>query len=1657
VINSHSGNIHLRSLTDGQTQDYLKAKTKAERRQIAFTIYDAIKSLDPPGRFLIEDPLMAAKKDGNPITSKSVWMPVEKDKAVDKILNLMVRQMQGKKADNRGYRQQNAFKGSFMASKSVIDLEISAGREDQILPIMDANHTIMHGTNARSTRAIEMKTEEVGRNLQFTDTKTEGVQNGNDKQFRELEILTEKVNQNLISLDAVLDDKLLASTEPIMLSDMSAKGLDQNLRFVDSKNVGMLNGNPNSVKAFEMSVTQKNGNLQFLDGKVAYLNDANKSNESNMTTSVAFGMSADGIDQNLHSHDTNHFGMNSSNTISGGRHESSARGIGQDSPILIGEHLRLIDAKAKSIGSKELTNREVNHNLQLLDRERMEVQSFEIDRLKSSNFFQLHEIKTDISGGSQTTQNLVQITLREWIEISSPKRNGFVAVEEVPDYIEAALHVALELARCLARSEEFNNDGISLASISAENVQVQVAPKRHAWLPQNIKDYGDGTDDRCRHNIHGVLYLPSTDSTAGCNSSRLFALGVVFLELFSYGTEILSGDVLKSIQKSAASSSMAMMCINIDDSDVPPSGRPRKRSAVDKNDSNYADQMHRLKSLGVHDPICVLLRNLLDCVNGDFCGNEAYKTFADVKLDLEMMIDVPLRFLRNCDAGQSCQIERGDILFGREECIKQLNDAYKRSCSGEFNGVLIRGEAGVGKSKLSTIIEQIARDSNGYFLRGKFDQNHEIKPLSVIGHVFNNICNMIAVDIFSFEDEIKLAKSLESALGSRAWVLAQIVPSLSKLMPLQQLSCVSLQSVDLAESVRYLLSTLLSTITKHFGKPIFIVFDDVQWADAASLQMFTSLLYTKKNVFFAFCCRDGDTSIQAEDPFQVWLQSISVFSLQQIHVTNLDYEGVNNLISHDLCVSPRLTRPLSKIIFNKSLGNPFFVWRLLESLKKNEMIYFSRRESRFAWDIDKISDLEISDDVLSLLIMEMKKLPSDIQMGLKVFSCIGASVNEAVIETLSSHLAINLGSILDDATRKCYMDKVAGTKKYRFVHDRVQQAAYEMIPEEDRRLYHMNFGLSICSHVLNGENDDLFFTSVNQMNQGGPEILADPSQKPVIARLNLNAGAKCIELSDYASAIRYFTNGVAFLGPNHWNDQYDLSIELYDSAADAACNLSDLVLAEDFAKTIIHRAKWTEHKLNAFYVMSKTLRKKSLLRESIHYVLSVLNELGEDTTPIGEETQLIGRIRSIMNSIASFPDETILSFKMAERKQFICCMNLYSELLYLYHLTAETKKLFEVTLTMVQLTMKNGLTVYSPASFANFGLAAVAVGNYELGYRLGSLALKLSQRINAAESASNIMAVVKWFIAWAFEPLQSISESLEIGYNLGNQTGDVYSAIMNKNFSFSAMFLSGKNLVFVRNQTAAFIKELRRRKQEWCVNALAITHSISSALIEGLGVPWSIENEDTISAQGKKRNNKALLLNYRCHQLMKAFFFRLDDKIRSTACILDELTLTEAPLRPTFIVAVFFEGLACYRMERKSRDKKWMTRGGTALSFIKTIGQSSPWNFENKMFLLEAEKMYTIGAFQQSKELYEKAILSAKTHKFIHEEALSHELAGFMHLENQMPREAVEYFAEAVSCYTNWGALALANQLDSVANKARGALVTNSLQPNDHNSNFQFS
>ena len=172
-------------------------------------------------------------------------------------------------------------------------------------------------------------------------------------------------------------------------------------------------------------------------------------------------------------------------------------------------------------------------------------------------------------------------------------------------------------------------------------------------------------------------------------------------------------------------------------------------------------------------------------------------------------------------------------------------------------------------------------------------------------------------------------------------------------------------------------------------------------------------------------------------------------------------------------------------------------------------------------------------------------------------------------------------------------------------------AAYKMMSEHQQREKHMEFGLAICSHALaNGESGEMLFTAISQINRGGPELISDAHQKSIIAALNLKVGRRCTE-SDFASALGFFKIGISFLNAGHWDHQYKLVIDLFDAAADAACELNDSVAVEYFSESLLKNAKYIEDKFNVMYIILKSLRKAMALHESKKYALHVLELLGE--------------------------------------------------------------------------------------------------------------------------------------------------------------------------------------------------------------------------------------------------------------------------------------------------------------------------------------------------------------------------------------------------------------------------------------------------------------
>ena len=294
--------------------------------------------------------------------------------------------------------------------------------------------------------------------------------------------------------------------------------------------------------------------------------------------------------------------------------------------------------------------------------------------------------------------------------------------------------------------------------------------------------------------------------------------------------------------------------------------------------------------------------------------------------------------------------------------------------------------------------------------------------------------------------------------------------------------------IDLGLSLRFLLFQVLQALSLHC-RSLSLFFDDVQWADGPSLTLIASLISSlegSNNVFFTCCHRDliGDDNA----PLNNWLKSVA--SLTTIKLESLTEVDVNKFVSETLHLSPRLTRPLSSVLYQKTRGNLFFLRQLMELLKVQGHVCFKLNQARWAWDLSKVVDKQLPDGVIALLINNMQRLSPDLQMSLKVASCMGSRVKYSILDVLSRDLDLNLQFQLQQLSVKGFVHNDCAVSSFIWVHDKIEQAMVELMSEQERRQLHMRLGLAISSFhswfdlLDNGPVDDeVLFATVNQSEQ----------------------------------------------------------------------------------------------------------------------------------------------------------------------------------------------------------------------------------------------------------------------------------------------------------------------------------------------------------------------------------------------------------------------------------------------------------------------------------------------------------------------------------------------------------------------------------------------
>jgi predicted ATPase len=425
-------------------------------------------------------------------------------------------------------------------------------------------------------------------------------------------------------------------------------------------------------------------------------------------------------------------------------------------------------------------------------------------------------------------------------------------------------------------------------------------------------------------------------------------------------------------------------------------------------------------------------------------------------------------------------------------------------------------------------------------------------------------------------------------------------------------------------------------------------------------------------------------------------------------------------------------------------------------------------------------------------------------------------VKSKCIKALETHQNINLTEPLQIAMKEGLVSKVAGS--YHFSHDWIQETCYSFVNHQDRALNHLTYGRCLSKLAQETNNDDMMFTSANQINLGGPEAITDANECITMASFNLMVGKKAIETSDFSLAHKLFSSGIKFLPQQHWRYHYDISLELYELAAKAALATSNIDEIPLLSETVLKHARCFDDELNIHQIVILSLMQTSKLNEALEMGMNVLSQLGEGISRNQLDLLFYLDVKRTQAMISGLTEDAVLGYRPMTDKKKQAAMKILSCIHRCSFLALAAPPLCRcIILKMVQVTIKKGentvwlailqhckdlfilpfeslgLSNQSPIAFALFGVLLSTMGKIPVGRRFSLLAMALLNKLESKEYAGEVMYLVAR-VSCLVEPFQAVIDLHTRAELASLVAGDVQHACINRGTRSVIKFSTGAKL-----------------------------------------------------------------------------------------------------------------------------------------------------------------------------------------------------------------------------------------------------------------------
>ena len=664
-------------------------------------------------------------------------------------------------------------------------------------------------------------------------------------------------------------------------------------------------------------------------------------------------------------------------------------------------------------------------------------------------------------------------------------------------------------------------------------------------------------------------------------------------------------------------------------------------------------------------------------------------------------------------------------LYGREAAIDALIAAFDHVVTqGTTELVLVSGYSGVGKSSVVSELHKSLAPSRGLFAAGKFDQYKRDIPYATLAQVFQSLVRQI---LSKNEAEVgRWRQALQEALGPYGQIMVNLIPELPLIIG-EQPAVPELPPQDGQHRFQMILQRFFGVFARP-EHPLALFLDDLQWLDAASLDLLERLITHSEVEHLLLIGAYRDNEVNSAHPLVHRLESIRKAGARvtQIVLAPLERDDVGRLVADTLHCEKIIAQPLADLVHEKTGGNPFFTIQFLTALAEERLIAFDPETLAWRWDMVRIRAKGFTDNVVSLMIGKLQRLPKVTQEILQQLACLGNNCKVVTLSKVYEETEEQIHAAFWEAVRAGLV--LHQSSGYAFQHDRVQEAAYTLIPEGQRAAAHLRIGRALSSSSTAPEElEESIFEIVNQFDRG-VGLITNREEREHVAELNLMAGKCAKAASAYASALAHLTAGAALLADDKWERTYQLAFALELYRAECEYLTGELAPSEERLRLLSSRAASAvdEAAVTCLRVILHTNLDQS--DRAVEIGLEFLRRVGVRLSPHPTAEDVRLDYEGLWQRLGARPIEALIDLPPMHDPDQYAVMNVLSVLMP--PATFSSKNLgVIISIRMASLSLEHGNGDVSAYAYVALGTVLGPVfDDYQSGYRLSKVGLELTEK-----------------------------------------------------------------------------------------------------------------------------------------------------------------------------------------------------------------------------------------------------------------------------------------------------------------------------------------